>query len=171
VRALLVLLEIVAVSAPLTWLWIVWGRDAYGELFLELALPIYGLLGLTDLVPIGARDRFINYLPFLILMIVTPRLSLRRRVVGTAVGFVVIFCVHLVFVYVASSAAEAGGPRTPRGFLQIVPANTLSDAVPFALWVVIAREFVWEHVARVFGGSEAAAPPAPGVESGREGPG
>lgn len=164
-RLLLVLLEIVAVSVPLTWLWLVWGRDAYGALFLELALPIYGLLGLTDLVPVGARDRFINYLPFLILMIVTPRLSLRRRIVGTAVGFLVIFCVHLVFVYVASTAAEVGGPRTPRGFLQIVPANTLSDAVPFALWVVIAREFVWEQVGRAFGTS-ATAPPGSGVESG-----
>ena len=72
-RALLFLLRVVAVSAPLTWLWIAWGREAYGRLFFELAMPIYGLLGLTTLVPEGARDRFINYLPFLILMLVTPR--------------------------------------------------------------------------------------------------
>jgi len=156
VRALLVLLEIVAVSAPLTWVWIQWGRDAYGELFLALSLPIYGLLGLTDLIPVGARDRFINYLPFLILMIVTPRLSLRRRVLGTLVGFLVIFCSHLVFVYAATQADAAGGARTPAGFMRIVPANTLSDALPFALWVLIAREFVWEKVSTVLG----TAPPA-----------
>ena len=77
-QLLLTLLKIAVVSAPLTWLWIEWGRDAYGELFTQLSLPIYGFFGLTTVVPSGARDRFINYLPFLILMIITPRMSLRR---------------------------------------------------------------------------------------------
>ena len=155
-RVLLTLLKIVAVSAPLTWLWVTWGREAYGALFLHLAMPIYGLLGLTDLVPDGARDRFINYLPFLILMIVTPRLSLRRRVVGTLVGFLVIFAVHLVFVYVASTAHQAhSASLTRQGFVRIVPANALCDSVPFVLWVFFARDFVWESVSRAFGPSEA----------------
>ena len=150
-RLLLTLLKIVAVSAPLTWLWIKWGRDAYGVLFAKLALPIYGLLGLTDLVPTGARDRFINYLPFLILMLVTPRLSWQRRIVGTAIGFLAIFLAHLAFVYVASSALQPGSTAmSPRGFVRIVPANVVSDAIPFVLWVIIAREFVWESVAKVF---------------------
>ena len=63
-RILLALLKIVVISVPLTWLWLAWGRDAYGELFMQIAMPIYGALGLTDVVPLGARDRFINYLPF-----------------------------------------------------------------------------------------------------------
>ena len=155
-RLLLVLLKIVAVSAPLTWLWIQWGREAYGRLFLELSLPIYGALGLTTLVPVGARDRFINYLPFLILMIITPRLPLMRRVVGTMVGFGAIFVMHLIFVYVASDADAAGGRTTREGFMRIVPANTFSDALPFALWVVIARDFVWEKVGRMLGTASAA---------------
>ncbi len=151
-RVLLTLLKIVAVSAPLTWLWITWGKEAYGALFLHLSMPIYGLLGLTEVVPEGARDRFINYLPFLILMIVTPRLSLRRRVVGTAIGFVVIFAVHVVFVYVASTAHQAdGAAMTRQGFVRIVPANALCDSVPFVLWVIFAKDFVWQSVARVFG--------------------
>ena len=54
-RLLLVLLKIVAVSVPLTWLWLEWGREAYGKLFLELAMPIYGMFGLTTLLPEGAR--------------------------------------------------------------------------------------------------------------------
>lgn len=157
-RVLLTLLKIVAISVPLTWLWMEWGREAYGRLFGLLAMPIYGLLGLTDVVPTGARDRFINYLPFLILMWITPRMSWKRRIFGTLAGFAVIFCVHLVFVYVASTAG--GGPSrsmTAHGFMRIVPANALSDAAPFVLWVFIAREFVWQSVARVFPG----APPAP----------
>jgi hypothetical protein len=51
----LTLLKIVAVSAPLTWLWIAWGREAYAKLFVQLALPIYGLFGLTSLLPNAAR--------------------------------------------------------------------------------------------------------------------
>jgi hypothetical protein len=160
-RWLLTLLKIVAVSAPLTWLWIEWGREAYGRLFLQLALPIYGLFGLTDVVPEGARDRFINYLPFLILMLITPRLSVRRRVLGTLAGFVVIFVVHLVFVYVASTAVDARSPiMTSHGFMRIVPANAVSDSVPFVLWVFIAKDFVWESVAKVIAPATSADPAA-----------
>lgn len=147
-RVLLTLLKVVAVSAPLTWVWMEWGRDVYGELFLRMALPIYGLFGLTDLMPEGARDRFINYLPFLILMLITPRMTWRRRVGGTAIGFAVIFCAHLVFVY---AAGEASRQMTVRQFMRIVPANVLSDAMPFVLWVAIARDWVWETVGRVLG--------------------
>ena len=152
-RVLLTLLKIVAVSAPLTWLWLAWGREAYGKLFFTLSLPIYGLFGVTDLVPEGARDRFINYLPFLILMLITPRLSWRRRVVGTCAGFVVIFLFHVLFVYLVTTAQDPGAATmTRQGFMRIVPANALSDALPFALWVLIAREFVWESVAKLLGG-------------------
>ncbi len=149
-RLLLVLLKIVAVSVPLTWLWLEWGREAYGKLFLELAMPIYGMFGLTTLLPEGARDRFINYLPFLILMLITPRLTLTRRLVGTLAGFVVIFAAHVVFVYVASLETATGGAMSHSRFIRIVPANTLSDSLPFVLWVVIAREFIWESVTGVF---------------------
>ena len=148
-RILFTLLKVVVISVPLTWLWLAWGREAYGAFFLEAAMPIYGLLGLTDVVPIGARDRFINYLPFLILMLITPRMTWRRRAGGIAIGFAVIFVVHLVFVYVASDSASRDSAQTAQGFMRIVPANALSDSIPFALWVVIARDFVWESVARV----------------------
>ena len=154
-RLLLILLKIVAVSAPLTWLWLAWGREAYGRLFLELAMPIYGILGLTTVVPEGARDRFINYLPFLILMLLTPRLTLTRRLVGTLAGFVVIFAAQLAFVYVADMEATRGAAMTQARFIRIVPANTLSDSLPFVLWVLIARDFIWESVANVFRTPEA----------------
>ena len=154
----LVLLRIVALSVPLTWLLIEWRREAYGTLFLELAMPIYGFLGLTSVVPEGARDRFINYLPFLILMLITPRLTLTRRAVGTLVGFVVIFAAHLVFVYVADPELGESTAMTRSRFIRIVPANTMSDSLPFVLWVLIAREFVWEKVGGVFSTSE----PSPG---------
>ena len=149
-RFLIVLLKVVAVSAPLTWLWLTWGREAYGRLFFELAMPIYGALGLTTLIPEGARDRFINYLPFLILMLITPRLTLKRRVFGTLVGFGVIFMAQLAFVYVVDQDLSQGRGLTHSQFIRIVPANTMSDSLPFVLWILVAREFVWESVTGVF---------------------
>jgi len=158
---LLTLIKIAVVSAPLTWLWIHWGRDAYGWLFLQLSLPIYGFFGLTTMVPEGARDRFINYLPFLILMIVTPRMSLTRRVVGTLVGFVVLFLCHVAFAYIAHDAIGANNEINSRGYRKLVAANGFSDAAPFVLWVVIARQWVWESAARLFVRPDEAPQPGP----------
>ena len=104
----------------------------------------------------SARDRFINYLPFLILMLITPRLTLTRRVVGTLAGFLVIFAAHLLFVYVADPEIGESTAITRSRFIRIVPANTMSDSLPFVLWVLIAREFVWEKVGRVFSTPEPA---------------
>jgi hypothetical protein len=156
-RLLLTALKIIAISVPLTWLWMEWGREAYGHLFTQLSLPIYGLFGLTTLAPDGARDRFINYLPFLILMLITPRMTWQRRAGGIAVGFLVIFLVHVVFVWIASTAVNADSTIDVQGFKKIVAANQLSDSIPFVLWVVIAREFVWESAARLFTPSQAGA--------------
>lgn len=149
-QLLLTLLKIAVVSAPLTWLWMEWGREAYGELFRQLSLPIYGFFGLTKIAPSGERDRFINYLPFLILMIITPGMSLRRRVVGTIVGFVVLFFSHVAFAYIANQAVNPDNTVNSRGFRRIVAANGFSDAAPFILWVVIAKDWVWGYASRLF---------------------
>ncbi len=167
-RVILTLLKIVAVSAPLTWLWIAWGREAYAKLFVQLALPIYGLFGLTSLLPNAARDRFINYLPFLILLLITPHMTLRRRTVGIGVGFVVIFLVHVIFIYVASTAQTPDNTMDVQGFRKIVPMNGLSDSVPFILWVIIARDFVWQSAARVFSVSTDEVSAQTGANSGGE---
>jgi hypothetical protein len=151
---LLALLKIAAVSAPLTWLWMEWGREAYGQLFVQLSLPIYGLFGLTSMIPDGARDRFINYLPFLILMIITPRLPLRRRIIGIAVGFVILFLSHVAFAYIANQAVNPDNTINSRGFRKIVAANSFSDAMPFVLWIVLAKEWVGENAARLFAKAE-----------------
>ena len=68
---LLRILVFLGLSLPLTWVWLDWGQRWYGRNFGKLALPIYGLFGATSVMPMGSRQRFINYLPFLILMLVT----------------------------------------------------------------------------------------------------
>jgi len=134
-----------------TWLWLEWGRDAYGRLFTQFAIPVFGFLGMTDTMPIGARDRFINYLPFLILMVVTPRLSLVRRTVGIVVGFLLIFCLQLLFVVGAELAGVQNGEVNRQDvYEKMLPLLLLSDAFPFVLWIVIAKDFVREISAKLF---------------------
>lgn len=150
-RVLLQTLKIVGITVPVTWAWLEWGRDAYGRLFAELAIPIFGFLGMTRILPEGTRDRFINYLPFLILMIVTPRMSLLRRCVGILVGFVLIFFLQVFFVYASEMAGvQAGMVNRQDIYEKMLPMLLICDAFPFVLWIVIAKDFVQEMTTKVF---------------------
>ena len=164
VRFLLAAAKVVGLSVAVTWIWLEWGRDAYSELFVELSLPIYGELGYTSLLPQAGRDRFINYLPFLILMIVTPRLSWLRRIVGIAVGFIVIFIFQVIFVLVDYLVFPEGAANmTQDSYSKFLPIMLLTDSIPLILWVIIAKDFVKEKAAFIFTTMEAAVDP--GVDS------
>lgn len=149
-RVFLAVLKVLAISAPLTWAWMEWGRGIYARIFPHLALPIYGWLGATSIVPNGDRERFLNYIPFLVLMLVTPRLSPTRRIAGTLLGMFAIFLGHVAFVGVADASFGPRGGITAQGFQTFFPALLLCDSMPFVLWAIIARDFVKEHAARIF---------------------
>jgi hypothetical protein len=139
-KALLFVLEFVALSVPLTWLWVSWVRPIYGSFFHHAATTIYALFGLSG-VPTPTRQRFIHYVPFVVLMILTPRLSARRRFGGIALGGLVLF----VFQVASNWIALTGG----RSLAFPLPIALLSDALPFVLWALIAHEFVRDAVHRV----------------------
>ena len=146
-RVVLLALEVVAVTLPLTWLWLAWGREAYHGVFVQLAAPLPAWFGLRSVQLITVPQRFINYVPFLALMIVTPRLSLARRTLGTIVGFGVIFLGHLAF-FVVSIAVYAEHEMTPRAMSTLFPALLLSDWLPFILWAIIARDVLRDAIVR-----------------------
>ena len=143
------LTKLVVVSLSLTWLWIEWGRRAYGRLFLEVANPIYGWFGITAYQG-GVRERYINYIPFLVLMLVTPRIGWMRRTLGTLVGLVLIFAFHVGFTVWVEAAYPLDGSTTPGGFPVYLPAILFSDALPLILWAVICHEFVAGVMSRAF---------------------
>ena len=95
-QTLLFAAKFVLLSVPLTWLWMEWGRGAYGRFFTSMVSPLYELLDI-GWNPGGARERYINYIPFFVLMFITPRLSMARRLYGTAAGFLAIFVFHVIF--------------------------------------------------------------------------
>ena len=145
------------ISAPATWLWIEWGKSAYSALFVDLVPPILKWLDLPGLRPSVVPDRFVSLVPFLVLMVLTPRLSLPRRVIGTALGFGAIFLSHLAFIVYMLVIQETESLRA-RPFVSIFPAFILLDAFPIIVWALIAKQFVSEVAARtlptIFGDSK-----------------
>ncbi len=135
--ALLFLVKFVCLTAPFVWLWQVWGLSVYHFLYSPIANSIYEWLGF-EAVAMPARDRYINLIPFLTLMILTPKLSARRRLGGTAIGLVILFMIHI-----------AVNPTADPETLRLSPLVSLVlDAAPFFLWVVIANEFVRDFMRR-----------------------
>jgi len=139
----LLLIEFVVLTTLFTVIWIRWGREAYLPFFLDLADPIFAWL---EMPPVRLREspqRFMNYAPFLALMLITPAMSPLRRALGIAIGVVVIFYSHVLMVWIAYDAWIATSSRA-EAFPMTFPTLMLSDALPFLLWVVFAEKFVRE---------------------------
>ncbi len=129
--ALLFLAKFVCLTAPVVWLWQIGGLSVYHALYSPIANAIYEWLGFEGVVA-PARDRYINMIPFVALMILTPNLSTRRRLSGTAIGLMILFTMHIA----VNLTANPVNLRLPW------PVSLAVDAAPFFLWVIIANEFV-----------------------------
>ena len=129
--ALLFLAKFVCLTAPFVWLWQNGGLSVYHALYSPIAEAIYEWLGFEG-VATPARDRYINLVPFLALMVLTPNLSTRRRLGGIAIGMLILFMMHIAVNLTAN-------PKTLR---LPWPVSLALDAAPFFLWIIIANEFV-----------------------------
>jgi hypothetical protein len=139
-RALLFTLGFVALTTFLTWLWLSGGNRLYAEAIEPLAREIYRLLGVHGRGTL-LRTRFINIVPFTALMLLTPRLGLRKRLLGLVVGWGVLVLSHIALNGYAMASRSRG---------QLPPVAALaSDAMPFLIWFVFARGFVAETMQAV----------------------
>jgi len=134
---LLFLVKFVCLTAPFVWLWQNGGLYAYHALYSPVADVIYGWFGFEG-VATPARDRYINLIPFVTLMVLTPKLSTRRRLGGIAIGLVILCLMHIAINLTANPATL----RLPRR------TSLILDAAPFFLWVIIANEFVRDFMRR-----------------------
>ena len=114
--------------------WHTGGRDAYGRFFVWFAEGFYGLLGLQDVI-VGPRERFMNVVPFVALMLATPGLRLRRRCEGLLLGLACLFCWHLLASFMIGWRFQV---------LVTFPfaLAVVSDVLPFAIWLFLARDVV-----------------------------
>jgi len=131
------LAKFICLTAPCVWLWHIGGWKLYHALYSPVAEAVYQWLGVEG-VEAASRTRHINLIPFVTLMVLTPNLSTRRRLVGTAIGLAILFAMHIAVNFAAN-------PKT-----QVLPQmiRLMLDAAPFFLWVVIAHEFVRDFMQR-----------------------
>jgi hypothetical protein len=135
------LLEFVAITVPLTAFWLNGGREAYFQFFMFFARPILVGIGVTHFPPSLVFDRMVNMIPFLGLMLVTPQVSLRRRLGGIGLGYLVIFLSQVGLCYWAFVSFIQDG-QTAESKARYFPALIACDATPFVLWAIFANEYV-----------------------------
>ncbi len=137
----LMVVGFVVISIGLTWLWNEWLSGLYGRFFTTIAPPIYDAIGLGHARAVGLRQRYINFVPFVALVLVTRGLTWRRRSIGLLAGLITISISH---VLLNLTALIQPGPALP------VMASVISDAFPFAVWFVVA----YPAIARFIPGAE-----------------
>ena len=128
-KALLIVLAFGVISIGLTWIWNEWARTAYAQLLDTVAPPIYELIGFGDARVGLRRERYINFVPFMSLLLVTPGLTLRRRTIGLGLGLFSIFVGHLALNLTEILAPGRSLPMVP---------SIISDTLPFLVWIVVA---------------------------------
>jgi len=146
-RLWLTFAEVVALSVPLTWLWVEGGRRAYNRLLGAVAWPLFEALGLPSMKLGLVSPHFVSWLPFVVLMVVTPGLALRRRLLGTLLGLAAILAAHIGCALLGAVSHAAYG-TSARAVALRWPALMLSDALPFILWALVARDFLREFASR-----------------------
>jgi hypothetical protein len=128
-KALFVIIAFAGITIALTWYWTHGGRHLYGQFFKVIAPPIYDLIGFGD-ARIGAfRQRYINFVPFVGLVLVTPGVTHRRRALGLVGGLVALSIGHLVLNLTEGVTRGAHLPFVP---------SLISDALPLVFWVLVA---------------------------------
>lgn len=143
-------LSFVLLTVGLTWAWIAWGGGAYERLLLAVAGPALEAVGVTRIVESPAQKRFVSFVPFLVLMFLTPGMSARRRVIGTLVGCALLFLTHVGLVGVEQWSQSKQRP-TSDPFSTLFPAALFADSLPFMLWAAIAHQQLRGWFARVVG--------------------
>lgn len=155
-RALQIIVAFVIVTIALTWVWEEGGRQLYGRFLKTVVPPIYDAIGFGDARVGAMRQRYINWIPFVGLMLVTPGLAAKRRTTGLAAGIALLFVGHL--------ALNLTQPSGTGGRLPIV-SSMLSDALPFVLWILFAWPVVSSWFAAALEQPTAASTDEPGGSS------
>jgi hypothetical protein len=139
-RLALLLFLFFGLTIPLAWLWHEWGVRRYVALLFVIMQMLHDTLGwpFAGKGAGGLSLRFVSHVPFLILVLLTPGLSWRRRVLGGLLGSVFIAATHLLMITLVNAAFLGGGGILRKvGFFLLI-----MDGLPLLAWLVVARDFL-----------------------------
>ena len=139
-RLLLLLVLFFALTIPLGWLWQEWGVERYVAFLFAIMRKLRDTLGwpFAGKGGGGLSLRFMSHVPFLVLVLLTPRLSLRRRVLGALLGSAFIAVTHLFIITLVNAVFLTGESV----FRRVAPFVLIMDGLPFLAWLVVARDFL-----------------------------
>ena len=139
-RLLLLLVLFFALTIPLSWLWHEWGVERYVAFLFAIMRKLRDTVGwpFAGKGGGGLSLRFVSHVPFLVLVLITPRLSMRRRVLGALLGSLFIAVTHLFIITLVNAAFLAGDSV----FRKVAPFVLIMDGLPFLAWLVVARDFL-----------------------------
>jgi hypothetical protein len=139
-RLLLLIVLFFVLSIPLAWLWQEWALSRYVAFLFSILRPLHDALGwpFAGKGGGGLSLRFVSHVPFLVLVLLTPGLSWRRRALGALLGSAFIATTHLFVITLTNAAFAAGGGV----FRRIAPFVLIMDGMPFLAWLVVARDFL-----------------------------
>jgi hypothetical protein len=147
----------------LAWWWTHGGLDSYYEIYKRLAFPLLQEMGVKSISSGLVRDRLAGYIPFFALMVVTPQMSIKRRLGGLGLGFAAIFFAHIALGYWSWVCFIRDG-ESVESMARYFPALVLTDAVPFVAWAIAANRFLLDRLKRVLPASAGSSQTQPNAE-------
>lgn len=129
---------LIASSAILFVLWLWRGEAAYARAFGSLLRLLgFDTAAMRDAVPI-VTPRLYNIIPLLSLMVAAWGITMRRRLWGMLIGFLLLATWHLVFLQLVHSIVSTHG-LGPGAYRRLSPLFLFSDVLPWLLWAVVCR--------------------------------
>lgn len=142
-------LLLIAFSLPLFYLWMEGGQTIYQKIFGAAVVPLAKALGEKTLNLFVVKGHLMNLIPFTALILATPGLGWKRRIIGLGAGLVILFGWHLFFCLILNHYQTLWG-HDRRFYRLFIPAVSVNSAVPVMLWFILAWKGVRQLLGEIF---------------------
>ncbi len=142
-------LLLAAFSLPLFWLWMEWGQEVYQKLIGLAIVPLVQALGEKGLNLFLLKAHYMNVVPLTALILASPALAWRKRLMALALGLAILYVWHLLFSLILNHYQTLWGPDR-RFYRVFIPAISVNSALPVILWSILAWEGVKELLGEIF---------------------
>ncbi len=142
-------LLLIVFSLPLFWFWMERGQAGYQKLMGVAIVPLVKALGEKDLNLFVLKAHYMNVVPLVALILATPALGWKKRLLALALGLAILFIWHLLFSLALNHYQMLWG-RDRRFYRVFIPAISVNSALPVILWLLLAWKGAKELLGEIF---------------------